>query len=86
MADRLRYQTTYVQVPRRCAAAYWDRPWADVLAAGKAGKDGSVVTGRPRLWPDVANPADVPDVAYLTEGQFDWAGKTVLFQQNWTEK
>lgn len=79
-----RYPTVWVSVPRAVAADYW-LPWADVVDAAEQGRDGlAVVTERPRFWGGRAGerPPNPPDVAYLAEGQDDWRGRTVLYQQN----
>lgn len=83
MPTELRYQDTYVKVPRAKADAYYYEPWASLIAKAERGEDGlSVQHGRPRLHiPDAA--AAEPDVCFLCEGQHDWRGRTVLHQQNW---
>jgi hypothetical protein len=82
----LTYPTVFVSVPRAVAAHYGQQPWDDVLRAAERGIDGlAVVTERPLVWR--GRPCDgspqVPDVAFLAEGQDEWRGRTVLYQQNW---
>ena len=82
----LTYPTMFVSVPRAVAALYWHQPWADVLSAAERGSDGlAVVTERPRVWLGLTGDAAplVPDMAFLAEGQGEWRGRTVLYQQNW---
>jgi hypothetical protein len=81
----LRYPDVIVAVPRVVASAYGRRPWADVVAAATAGTDGLAFVDRPRWWRGLAcePPPDPRDVAFLAEGEDDWRGRTVLYQQNW---
>lgn len=88
MTTDLVYRTVYVMAPRAVAAMWWHEPWDVVLAAAERGTDGlSVQYGRPRIWqgPQVGYAPDPPDVAFLAQGQHEWAQKTVLHQQNWVE-
>jgi len=80
------YPTVFVRVPRTVADRYWSLPWAKVLHAAKEERDGlAVVTERPDVWRALAceGPPRIPDVAFLAEGQDNWRGRTVLYQQNW---
>ena|SRR5215471_3694114 len=82
----LAYPTVFVLVPRQVAAQYLERPWADVFHAAERGVDGlAVVHERPRIWRGLSGepPPSVPDVAFVSEGQDNWRGRTVLYQQNW---
>jgi hypothetical protein len=82
----LAHPTVFVCVPRAVVPHYLDAPWADVLAAAERGVDGlAVVTDRPHWWRGTIGepPPRVPDVAFLAEGQDNWRGRTVLYQQNW---
>ena len=81
----LRNPTEFVRVPRSQLNDYWHLPWADVRAAALALADGlALVTDRPLIWtgPQQGEPPE-PDIAFLTEGQYDLTGRTVLYQQNW---
>lgn len=82
----LTFPTVFVLAPRAVASRYAHQPWADILEAAERGVDGlAVVTERPSIWGgrQGERPPVVPDVAFLAEGQNEWCGRTVLYQQNW---
>lgn len=85
MPTELRYQSDYAVVPRVVIDRYLFLPWGDVRAAAERGDDGlSMIFQRPRMWqgPQMGDPLP-PNVAFLTEGQHECRGKTMLYQQNW---
>lgn len=84
----------YAVVPRRYLDKYWHMAWDCVLVSATRGQDGLElfkvveVNGYkvyPTRWLGRAGERapELPGVAYLTEGQGDFTGKTVLYQQNW---
>jgi hypothetical protein len=80
------YPTVFVSVPRAVADRYGQLPWVDVVSAAERGVDGLVVVyARPVPWLGriCDGPPREPNVAFLAEGQDNWRGRTVLFQQNW---
>jgi hypothetical protein len=80
------YPTLFVCVPHSVAASYWHRPWPEVLVAAEEGRDGLTISDtRPHFWGGKLEDgaAQVPDVAFLAEGNDRFRGRTVLFQQNW---
>jgi hypothetical protein len=80
------YPSIYVRVPRAVFEYWWPQPWAEVLVAAEHDIDGlEVLRDQPRVWRGTVGEGepDPADVAYLAEGQDDWRGRTVLFQQNW---
>ena len=80
------YPTVFVSVPRAVADRYGQWPWVDVVRAAERGVDGLVVVyTRPVPWLGriCDGPPREPNVAFLAEGQDNWRGRTVLFQQNW---
>jgi hypothetical protein len=92
-AEGLRRPSILVKAPRAVIDFYWHSPWPIVLESAQAGRDGLEVWDikdhnnfQPQLWfgPQDLKPADPPDVAWLAEGQQDLVGKTVLYQQNFT--
>lgn len=99
-AEGLIHPTKLVMCPRAMRDFYWHMPWADVCAAAETQKDGlsfwdfnretnplCAHGNRPPLWQgDQMGEARPPDVAFLAEGLNDFKGRTVLYQQNYSDK